>query len=71
MEETLRLTIFPYKDRENQVSIGLACHRDGFNLSLSQDHSVYRYSGYNAVAQKSTNLYLTEGETSETYIILT
>ena len=34
--------------------------------SLSQDHSVYHYSGYNAVAQKSTNLYLTRGETSET-----
>ena len=23
-----------FKDRENQVLIGLGCHRDGFNLSL-------------------------------------
>ena len=30
--------------------------------SLSQDHSFYRYSGYHAVAQKSTSLYLTRGE---------
>ena len=26
--------------------------------SVSQDHSFYRYSGYNAVAQKSTNFLL-------------
>ena len=28
------LTTFSYKDWENQVFLGLGCHRDGFHLSL-------------------------------------